>query len=133
MPVNPLILSGISRDFAATTALCVKFGLAGKNHEWLSAELLDGLSRVNPDVIHGDFLACDAFDMTDSLSAINVPTLLICGTEDRMTPPAYSKFLAERIQEVSLVLLEGAGHYVMLEKVNAFNQTLVDFVHGLPR
>jgi pimeloyl-ACP methyl ester carboxylesterase len=69
-----------------------------------------------PDVIHGDYLACNAFDAIDRLGEIRVPTLVIGGTADQLTPPKYAAFLAERIPGAQLALIEGAGHMVMLER-----------------
>jgi len=37
-------------------------------------------------VLEGDFLACDAFDMMQEIPAIRVPTLVVCGEDDRLTP-----------------------------------------------
>jgi pimeloyl-ACP methyl ester carboxylesterase len=49
------------------------------------------------------------------LGELRAPALVVCGTEDRLTPPKYSAFLADRIAGARLVLVPGAGHLVMLE------------------
>jgi len=49
-----------------------------------------------------------------------------------MTPPALSQGLGEKIPEARLVLIPGAGHFVMLENPEAFNAVLTDFVSSLP-
>jgi pimeloyl-ACP methyl ester carboxylesterase len=88
-----------------------------------SAEARDARARamaaLPAGVLHGDLAACDAFDVMDRLVELGVPTVVVCGTEDRLTPPRYASFLAERIAGARLVLVPGAGHLVMLEEPRA--------------
>ncbi len=89
------------------------------------------LRRTPADVRYGDFLACDAFNAVELVGEIRVPTLVLVGREDRMTPVKYSQFLAERIADSRLVIVEGAGHYVMLEQPAEVNRALLDFLADL--
>jgi pimeloyl-ACP methyl ester carboxylesterase len=57
-----------------------------------------------------------------------VPALVVCGADDRLTPPRYSRYLHEQIRGSRLVMVEGAGHMVMLEQPQATNQALRDFL-----
>ena len=75
--------------------------------------------------MRGDFLACDRLDLIEAAGRIAVPTLVICGAEDKMTPPALSQAIAEKIPGARLALVEGAGHMVMLEDPVAFNSCLL--------
>jgi pimeloyl-ACP methyl ester carboxylesterase len=133
MPVNPMILEGVRRDPDATLALSIKFGVARANRGRIGPLLTSVLYRSSPDVLYGDFLACDRFDATDALPSIVLPTLLICGFEDRLTPPAYTEFLGKAIRGSEIALIEGAGHYAMLEKVDEFNHALLGFLGGIHR
>ncbi len=72
-------------------------------------------------------------DTRGSLSQINVPTLVIAGEEDRVTPPRESEILAKGISDSTLALIPGAGHFSMLENPVAFNRILRRFLDGLPR
>ncbi|OGO17389.1 MAG: hypothetical protein A2Z14_04245 [Chloroflexi bacterium RBG_16_48_8] len=74
------------------------------------------MAEVPPEVVHADFLACDHFDIMERLSEISVPTLVLCGIEDQLTPVSYSQYLVDHIPQARLVVIEGAGHMVMLEK-----------------
>jgi pimeloyl-ACP methyl ester carboxylesterase len=69
-------------------------------------------------ILYGDFSACNAFDARERLSGIHMPTLILGGTRDRMTPPRYSTYLQEHIAGAELVLLE-AAHMLMLEQPDA--------------
>lgn len=132
MPVNPLILEGLKQDPAAVIALAAKFSIAKQNRETFSALLTESLSRVDPDILHGDFSACNALDITAAVEKIRIPALVICGSEDKMTPPALSQAIHDRIPGAKLTLIDRAGHFVMLENPEAFNSALRDFVNRLP-
>jgi len=58
---------------------------------------------------------------------ISVPSLVICGSEDVLTPLKYSRYLAERINGARLEVIDRAGHMVMLERPLEFNQRLESF------
>jgi len=72
-------------------------------------------------------------DTRGSLSQIKVPTLVIAGEEDRVTPPQESEVLAKGISDSTLALIPGAGHFSMLDNPVAFNRILRRFIDGLPR
>jgi pimeloyl-ACP methyl ester carboxylesterase len=89
------------------------------------------LRTVRPSVLHGDFLACDAFDVSASLPRISAPTFIVCGSADRMTPPRYSEFLRQKIPGAGLALVEGAGHMVMLEFPERVGELIASFAGTL--
>jgi pimeloyl-ACP methyl ester carboxylesterase len=74
------------------------------------------MAETRPHVLHGDFQACDGFDVLSRLNEVTLPTQVICGEEDRLTPVKYSNFMAETIPDARIETIEGAGHMVMLEK-----------------
>jgi pimeloyl-ACP methyl ester carboxylesterase len=80
---------------------------------------------------HADFLACDRFDLRQELPHISQPTLLLCGTEDRMTPVRFSEYLAASLPHARLILLEGAGHMLMLERPQEVEQAILEFLRTL--
>ncbi len=88
------------------------------------AELLQG----DPQVYYNDFLACDRFDVTARLSEIHIPTLVITGSQDLMTPPKYADFLAQHIPHSQKVIIPKSGHMVALEKPQEFLQAITDFL-----
>jgi pimeloyl-ACP methyl ester carboxylesterase len=70
-------------------------------------------------------------DLTAELPSLDIPTLVIGGTADVITPPAESRRLAELIPGARLHLFEGAGHTLMLERSEAFDRLLIDFARDL--
>jgi pimeloyl-ACP methyl ester carboxylesterase len=72
-------------------------------------------------------------DSTDLLPTIDVPTLLIAGSEDQLTPVSDLEFLARAIPDARLQVIDGAGHLTNLEEPVAFNRALVHFLEALGR
>jgi pimeloyl-ACP methyl ester carboxylesterase len=131
--VAPEILTGLLEDFTGTAEL-----LAQQAHgEHVDPNLLRlyirRLREVNPQVIHDDFAACDAFDRRADVGRIALPTLILCGGADRMTPVKYSQFLHEQITGSQLVVVPGAGHMVMLEQPAAAAEAMAHFQTSLAR
>lgn len=86
------------------------------------------MAEVRPSVLRSDFLACDSFDETDRLERISQPTLILCGSEDQMTPPRYSQLLADRIPNAKFKSIPEAGHMVMLEQPEIVGEEISDFL-----
>ncbi|HIE17467.1 MAG TPA: alpha/beta hydrolase [Dehalococcoidia bacterium] len=78
-----------------------------------------------------DFRCCDKFDIMDRVDQIVAPTLVICGSEDEMTPVKYSRYLADRIAGARLVIIEGGSHFVFMERPEKVNQAIEDFLRSL--
>lgn len=70
-------------------------------------------------------------DQTELLSRIDVPTLVLVGTEDAITPPSDAEAIAAKIRGARLVRVEGAAHLSNVERPEEFNRALSDFVSGL--
>jgi len=114
--VAPVILEGILQDARGTLDLITEWAWGPEADPTLVARGRQVMARVHPQVVWGDFTACDRFDVRERIGEITAPTLVITGSEDRMTPPKFGQWLAERIPGARFVLVEGAGHMVMLEK-----------------
>lgn len=79
-------------------------------------------------VTHRDFLTSHRFDVRERLGEISVPTLVVYGSEDQLTPPWFHEFLADEIAESALVEIEDAAHLAMAERPEAFNDALTAFL-----
>lgn len=67
-------------------------------------------------------------DSTDVLPTIEVPTLVVVGAEDPITPPADAERMAAAIPNAKLVKIEGAAHLANFEKAEEFNAAVTDFL-----
>jgi pimeloyl-ACP methyl ester carboxylesterase len=129
--VLPRILDEIKEDFVqAVESVCEITFTKDAPEEMLRAATAEML-KTSPDVLHGDFSACDRFDIMKEVAGINTPVLIICGDQDALTPVKYSRYLAERIAGSRLEVIEGAGHMVMLERPEQFNKKVEAFVRSI--
>jgi pimeloyl-ACP methyl ester carboxylesterase len=91
------------------------------------------LLKTRPEVLLDDYRACDAFDVRDHLHEIAVPTLIIAGEADQMTPLKHTTFLAEHLPHTQLIAVPQAGHMVMLEAAEVVTRAVADFVCEIAR
>lgn len=63
-----------------------------------------------------DWKAANSFDRMLDLANIRVPALIVAGTEDVLTPVKYAQYLAAKIPDNELHVLEGAGHMLVMER-----------------
>ena len=132
--VAPAILESTTNE--ATFPLAVKtiteWSFGSNAPDRLKELATQRMGETRPTVLHSDFLACNNFDVSDRLGEIKIPTLILCGAEDKMTPPKYSKYLHKHIPNSELTTIEKAGHMVMLENPHEVADAIEQFVEKLP-
>ena len=97
-----------------------------------AVEYLDAMMRrASVEAIHD---ALDALrtrpDSTPTLATIHVPTLVICGDEDVLTPVKESEAMLSAIPDAQLAIIPGAGHASCVEHPAAFNALLSGFLQA---
>ena len=84
--------------------------------------------RQKPETVEADLTAMrDRPDARASLADIAIPTLVVVGEQDALTPPADSQAMAEAIPGAKLVTVSGAGHLAPMERPGAVAAALSDF------
>lgn len=71
-------------------------------------------------------------DQTDLLPKIDVPVLVVVGSEDVVTPPSESESMHALVEGSRLQVIEGAGHVSNLERPEEFDRALAEFLESLP-
>ena len=128
LKVLPLILNGIQTNFEETVRKITELAYSRNTpREMIDRGVMD-MMRCRPEVLYGDFLACDRFDIMGEVERIDLPALIICGNEDELTPIKYAQFLHGRLKRSKLEILPRAGHMVMMEAAEAFNEKTGAFV-----
>lgn len=89
------------------------------------------MAATRSTVLNGDFIACNQFDVMDRLAKIRVPTLVVCGADDHMTPLRYSEHLVSSIKRAELIIVPDAGHMVMIEKPKEVASAITSFISGI--
>lgn len=87
--------------------------------------------KTDPRVRYDDLVACNALDLTARLGQINMPTLIVAGRDDTITPLDRAEVLHRGIPGSRLVVIDDAGHSVPSEKPAEFNAAVAEFVHAL--
>lgn len=72
-----------------------------------------------------------AFDEWGSVHSVDCPVLVVAGSKDRLTPPAYASRLGDLIPSSELQILEGAGHMAMLERHHEIDEAIEKFASSV--
>ena len=97
----------------------------------LSPQLAARALQSGPMVEHNDLSACDKFDVMERLKEITLPSLVVVGKDDVMTPVRYAEFLGRELQDAEVVVVPNSGHFVTLEQPEAVNEAVARFLARL--
>ncbi|MEM1584192.1 MAG: alpha/beta hydrolase [Nitrososphaerota archaeon] len=71
------------------------------------------------------------YDASDKLHMIKVPMLIIVGDKDERTPPEFAKKIHEKVPHSKLIIIEGYGHYMLIERPDIVNKEIIDFLQSI--
>ncbi len=131
LKVHPAFLEGVLQDKDKAQAALAEFALASNPDPAVLEMVKEKMLKNSAEIINGDLKACNEFDVMNRLGEISVPTVIIVGRDDRLTPVKYSEFLHSGIPRSQLHVIEGAGHLNNVEKPSEFNLILGNFLEGL--
>src|SRR5262245_26265852 len=100
-------------------------GMDVMREAWMEQVKTDPRGRL------ADLLACRAFDGRPLLAKVAVPTLVVAGADDGITPVAHAEELAGGIPGARLEVIAQAGHQAPLEQSEHFNRLIAEFAEGL--
>jgi pimeloyl-ACP methyl ester carboxylesterase len=133
LPVNKELIEATASETTYHKAVdsIVKWSFSPDAPDQLTDLARKQMIKTRSSVLHGDFLACNAFDVTDKISEIQKPTLVICGEKDKMTPLRYSQFIADNIPHAKLAIIPQAGHMVTLEQPELVADAMLEFLPSI--
>jgi pimeloyl-ACP methyl ester carboxylesterase len=135
MPVHPDLLAAAAKGEHSAVDLMVTWAVGrkaqlGANEApglWLTGAALRLLERADAESLAGDLAACDAYKgASEAATKVGCPILFLLGADDRMTPAAKARELASRLPSSRAVMLERAGHMMMLENPSGTLAALKD-------
>ncbi len=114
----------LGADF--TSVFYRRFSFGTKDVDPAVARFAEQLLDATPiDVVAEFYPAFGAHDKTAALATLTgIPTLVLAGTKDLLTPPEHSEAIARALPDAELVLVPDAGHLVMLECPGLVDQRL---------
>ena len=119
-----------SPDMRALAEARVDVLLAQPADPAVRAEVVETMARIDPAAYRIGAEAVWLADQRDRAAAIRVPTLVTCGTEDKVTPTALSAQLTSLIPGARFPVIGRAGHLSNLEQPETFNLLVANFVNG---
>jgi len=117
-----------SADMRAFAEARADFLLAQPADPALRTGVIETMARIDPSAYRIAAEAVWLADQRDRVRDIRVPTLVICGDQDRPTPPKLSRELADMIPGAELHILAGAGHLSNIEQPSEFNTAVESFI-----
>jgi pimeloyl-ACP methyl ester carboxylesterase len=87
--------------------------------------------EIGPQVELNDLLSCDRFDVMQDVENIHLPTEIICGDNDDITPVKYSNYLTDKIPGAHQDIIPEADHFVQLKRYQQVNVKIEEFLQGL--
>lgn len=108
-------------------------GMVGKSTREKCPEVVDAVHRMLESApVSGVLGALEALvgrpDSTPTLPTITVPTLIVVGNEDVLTPVRESEYMHRKIADSRLEVISGAGHVSMVERPAAVNHLLSEYL-----
>jgi len=119
-----------SQDLPAMANARVDVLLAQPAAPPVREEVVATMSRIDPAAYRSGAEAVWLADQRERAAAIRVPTFVLVGAEDKVTPPSLSEELAALIPNAELQVIAGAGHLANLEKPVEFNRAVEEFIRG---
>jgi pimeloyl-ACP methyl ester carboxylesterase len=128
LKVMPLIFQTVQKSYSDFVEMLCVSAISIKSDVEKLRPVIEACSKCRPDVVLGDFIACNSFDVTEKLSLIEVPVLVLTGNDDNITPLKYGIFLEKNIKNARLVNIKDAGHLSPIEKPHEVNRSIHDFL-----
>jgi pimeloyl-ACP methyl ester carboxylesterase len=94
----------------------------------IKASLTGGYLAKNSPAFERQIKANVTHDVRGQLNRITVPTLILVGKQDELTPPRMAKELKAEMSDARLLVLEQGGHGLYWEVPHLFNQAVLDFL-----
>jgi pimeloyl-ACP methyl ester carboxylesterase len=131
LKISPAIFEGIAGRYKEFAPELVEWMMSPETSADLRDDVLRDVLSTRPETYLADFRACNGFDVMPRLSEIRVPTLVVNGDADRLTPLKYGEYLATNIPGAVLKILHGVGHLAILERPDELNAVITAFLHSL--
>jgi len=128
LKVAAAIFEAIENDYNGFVDMVGKLAASKKTGPGLVQSIKDEMIRCKPEITHGDFKACNRFNIIERLSSIKVPVLVVSAQDDKLTPPKYADVLEKTIKNAARAHIMDAGHVVPIEKPAEVNQAIMEFL-----
>lgn len=135
MPVHPDLIAAAEGPGPLAAELITDWGFGAVSHKgghlhpglWAMGGATRLIRDAAPGVLASDLRACDAYKgALEAAARLAVPVLLICGDEDKMTPPKNASGLVEAADDITQIVLPATGHMMMIERPREVAKLLLE-------
>ena len=119
------VLAGGLRQLAIDSLKPMYLAESNRNDGELLDLILDMATNLGPEVFRLQYLALkNRADSVASLLDIDCPVSIMCGAEDTLCPVEYHEYMAARIKNAVLVVIDDCGHLASMEKPEVVTREL---------
>lgn len=131
LKITRAVIDAVQSNYPYFCKLATDNSFSPDTGKALRKKFYDRLLQASKTVCLQDFIACNEFDVKDDLAGISTPCLVIAGSQDVLAPVKYSKELYRKIRNSTLEIIENAGHFMMMENPEKFNNSVRKFLDFL--
>ncbi len=128
MQVDEWMVKNYEDDYEGTTRLISSIGYSKKTPKELIQKALKYNIECPKEAALNDTRALKTFDASNRLHEIRVPTLIMIGSDDKLTPLPMSEFLNKGIAGSMLKIIKDAGHSSIIEKPREISEEIIRFL-----
>ncbi len=129
LPVSPKIINGLKEDLQKTIKTIAKWSFSKSAPEDMIKNAVK-MMLDNKKAILNDFLACSSYSGYEAAKDINIPSMVIVGDSDVMTPLELAKETSQALK-ADFATIENAGHMVQIENPKMLSQRIFDFLKDI--
>ena len=129
--IDPDLVQGLEKDFLGAISGFAESIFTPKINQTTVRQSFEVMAAAGPEVILADLRCSHDFNRQNQVRNIQVPALVLCGEQDRLTPPELSIFLADKIPGGRLEIIKRAGHMPHIEQWATVNRAILNFIQAL--
>ncbi|MBN1177722.1 MAG: alpha/beta fold hydrolase [Anaerolineae bacterium] len=131
LKVSDVLLERVTHDVEGAVRLIAEWAWGPGTGPDVVARGVEVMMETRPEVLLGDFVACNLFDVRERVAGIGAPALVLAGSEDKMAPAKFGQSLAQAIPDARFEVLPGAGHMLALERPAEVAQRIAAFLKAV--
>lgn len=132
LPVNPQLLDLLTVPLKVQSGVnkIISWSFARESDEGLRSKLFSQLMANRVGVLKQDFQACASFNITERLSEIRIPAMLVIGSDDHMLSRELAEETTKAMSDAKLRVIRGGGHMLPQEKPLELREAIEEFLQG---
>ncbi len=130
MDVSDTILEGLNKEFENTVENIVRYSWYKETGAFFKQKAIQRMKLAGKETVFNDFLACSKFDMSNELSEIDLPVLVIASDHDRMVKLDVSKSMSAEMPNSVFLPIENCGHFQHIEQTELVANEIANFLEN---